>query len=115
MEIEGKVWGETSLIFSKNNVEVHRIVGKLYGFSSKHKHEKKFNMFFVESGTLKISIWKDYGLLDETILEKGQSTVVPPGLFHQFNVIDGGTIAYEFYWTEIESNDIIRENVGGRK
>ena len=45
-------------------------------------------------------------------MNEGQSCIVPPGEFHQFLVQDS-CVAYEFYWVEISSKDIVRENVGG--
>jgi len=113
MNKQGKIWGFTSEIFNKNNVEINRIEGISGTFCSKHKHEHKYNMFFVESGLIKIEVWKNhYKLKDDTILEKGQSCVVNPGEFHRFNVLED-CVVYEIYWTEISSNDIIREDVGG--
>ena len=38
MEKQGKVWGGTQLLFSKNNVEIHRIETVSGGYCSKHKH-----------------------------------------------------------------------------
>ena len=113
MNKQGKIWGSTSEIFNKNNVEVHRIVGNFNTYCSKHKHEHKFNMFFVESGSITIQIWKnDYELIDETILQNGESCIVAPGEYHKF-VVNKDCVAYEFYWVEINSKDIVRESVGG--
>ena len=113
MDISGKVWGITSKIFDKNNVEIHRIVGKAARYCSKHKHDHKFNMFFVEKGEVNIRIWKnDYDLVDTTILKESQSCIVPPGEYHQFEITKD-SIAYEIYWVELDTKDIVRENVGG--
>jgi mannose-6-phosphate isomerase-like protein (cupin superfamily) len=113
MDKQGKIWGHTSEIFNKNNVEVHRIVGNAGSHCSEHMHDHKFNMFFVESGSMTIKRWKrDYDLVDTTILDAGQSCTVPPGEFHQFRVLED-CVAYEFYWVEIDSKDIVRESVGG--
>lgn len=113
MNIQGKIWGKTQEIFHFNNVEIHRIEAKANSFCSKHKHNHKHNMFFVESGVLMIDIWKnDYDLLDKTTLTKGESTVVKPGEYHRFTAIED-TIAYEIYWTELLSDDITRKDCGG--
>tara|TARA_Y100000034_G_scaffold113522_1_gene148635 strand:- start:410 stop:754 length:345 start_codon:yes stop_codon:yes gene_type:complete len=113
--IEGKVWGITSEIFNKNNVAIHRIEGKKDGYCSKHKHVNKYNIFFVESGILEIEIWKnDYDLVDKTTLSPGQSTCIPPGEYHRFHVLKD-CVALEIYYTELSPNDIVRENVGGRR
>lgn len=112
MEITGKIWGSTSPLFYKNNVEINRIEGKKGGFCSKHYHRSKFNLFFVESGKLKITIWKSYGLADETILGPMQTTIVKPGQYHQFEVLED-CVALEIYWTELDPDDIERESCGG--
>jgi len=113
MNKQGKVWGFTSELFNKNNVEIHRIEGNEKYRCSKHKHNHKYNMFFVESGKIKIERWKnDYKLVDETILEYSESCVVPPGEYHRFSVIDD-CVVYEIYWVDIDSKDIERESVGG--
>ena len=56
MNKHGKVWGNTKNIFCKNNVEVHRIEAQKGGYSSKHKHNYKYNAFFVERGRLIIYV-----------------------------------------------------------
>jgi len=112
---QGKVWGTTQLLFFKNNVELHRISAEAGGYSSKHVHEHKFNAFYVESGKLKITAWKnDYDLVDETIITASQTTVVPPGEYHMFEALED-TIAYEIYWVELPEKDIVREGCGGQK
>lgn len=74
-------------------------------------------MFFVERGRLKVTITKDYGsgiLDDVTIIGPGEQTIVPPGEFHSFEVLED-CVAYEIYWVELDPDDIERETVGGRK
>jgi len=116
MNIQGKVWGQTSILFDRNNVEIHRIECNKKGFCSKHKHLHKYNMFFIEKGKLKISIWKnDYNLVDETIIGVQESCIVSPGEYHFFECLEENTIAFEIYWVEINKDDIIRETVGGVK
>ena len=113
MNIQGKIWGLTQQLFLKNNVEIHRIEVNKGGFCSKHKHDNKYNAFFIEKGSLKISIWKnDYDLKDETIIVSKQMSVVKPKEYHMFEALEE-TVAYEIYWSELLSNDIIRENCGG--
>ena len=113
MEISGKFWGRTSPLFCKNNVEIHRFQALQGGFSSKHCHTAKYNMFFVESGYLEVTTWKDEsGKPDKTMLVEGQSCTVAPGLYHMFRALDDCTV-YEIYWVELRENDIVRENSGG--
>ena len=113
----GKVWGNTSMIFHENNVEMSRIEVKKGGYCSKHKHQHKFNLFFIEKGILKITVYRqDAGqtMEDITILKDRDSTYVEPSLFHCFEALED-TVAYEIYWTELDVNDIERETVGGIK
>ena len=115
MQIQGKIWGQTQTLFQKPNFEFHRIEVNKGSFCSTHKHNNKFNSFYVESGQLKITIHQtDYGLVDDTIMKMGDLTIVKPGLFHSFEAIEN-TVCFEIYWTELDHNDIQRENVGGKK
>lgn len=110
-----KIWGSTSCLFNKNNVEIHRIEAKKDSFCSVHKHEHKTNIFFVEQGLLKITIYRtDAGkeIKDETLLGPGDMTYVENGLDHKFEAMED-TIAFEIYYLELDQNDIVRKNVGG--
>lgn len=112
MNIEGKIWGSTSTLFDKNNVKINRAVIDGDYQCSKHRHPHSFNMFFVESGRIKVIRWKnDYNLIDTTYLGPGESTTVPPGEYHRFVCIDNAVV-YEIYWVELQ-NDIEREDCGG--
>ena len=113
MNKHGKIWGETSRIFSRNNVEVYRIVGKKGGKSSIHKHAFKLSSFFVEKGLVAVEVEKnDYQLTDRTILKAGESTTINPNEYHLFEVLEDNTVCYEFYWVELDSNDIQRKDCG---
>ena len=115
MQIQGKIWGKTQAIFQKSNFEFHRIEVNKGSFCSTHEHANKFNAFYVESGQLKILIHQiDYGLTDETVMGKGDMTIVKPGLFHSFEALED-TVCFEIYWTELDHSDIQRENIGGSK
>ena len=112
--INGKVWGETKLIFKNDNFEVHRIEVNARGFCSKHKHQFKHNIFYVEDGILEVRVWKnDYDLVDKTVLQMGDTMDIPPGEFHQFQAQTPATV-YEIYYSEPISGDIIRESIGGK-
>ena len=114
MNIQGKIWGHTSPLFNKNNVEIHRIECRKNGFCSKHKHISKYNMFFVEKGKMEINVWKKgYDLVDKTIISSQQICIVEPGEYHFFKCLEDNTVAFEIYWVELDKNDIVRDNVGG--
>jgi len=112
MTIAGKVWGQTELVEANGALEFHRIDMNKGGVCSKHKHNFKWNGFYVESGTMLVRIWqKDYDLVDETILAAGDYCKVQPGLFHQFECLESG-VAFELYWAEFNHHDIQRKSVG---
>ena len=108
----GKIWGQTELIHANGVLEFHRIEYKKDVACSKHKHEFKWNGFFVESGKRLIRVWQqDQGLVDETILLPGDFTQVKPGKIHQFEGLEDG-VAFELYWAEFNHDDIVRRTVG---
>lgn len=110
--IAGKVWGETQLLEANGALEFHRIETSKGGVCSKHKHEFKWNGFYVERGSLLIRVWQnDYDLIDETVLHAGDWTKVKPGVYHQFECLEDA-VAFEVYWAEFNHNDIVRETVG---
>jgi len=111
--ISGKVWGQTQAILQTPFAELHRAEIKAGSFCSKHMHKHKWNGFFVESGKLKIKAWKTgYDLVDETILEAGQFTAIPPLEQHLFECLED-CVCFEIYWPEFQHGDIVRESVGG--
>ncbi len=114
MNKSGKIWGATQELFHKNNVEIHRIEIQKNTRCSKHKHEHKYNIFFVESGKILVKEWKnDYNLIDETILTVGEICSIKPGNFHEFHGLED-SIVYEIYYVELNTQDIIRENTGSK-
>lgn len=115
MNKQGKIWGETCEIFTRNNVSIHRIKINKDSCCSKHYHKHKHNMFYVESGKVLIQEWKqEYDLLDETILKAGDSCSVPPMNYHRFIGLEE-SVAYEVYYVDLNNDDIIREDVGRKK
>ena len=110
--IEGKVWGKTSPLFNKNNVEIHRLEAVKGGRCSIHSHAHKFNCFLVETNSILVEVWKSYGLIDKTILKAGQMTTIPPVQKHIFTSLEYNTVVYVIYWTEIDANDIARDDSG---
>ena len=114
--IAGKVWGQTELIHANGVLEFHRIDFKAGGVCSKHKHQFKWNGFYVMTGRMKVSVWQkdQQNLVDETVLGPGDFTRVKPGYMHQFEGIEDG-VAFELYWAEFNHDDIQRETVGFKK
>lgn len=113
MDKSGKIWGSTSKIFTGNNVEIHRIIGKKGGISSMHAHVHKHSMFYVECGSIAVEVEKnEYKLTDRTILHSGESTILRPSEYHRFEVLENATVCYEIYWVELDPDDIVRRDVG---
>lgn len=115
--LQGKVWGTTQCIFHDNNVEIHRIEAKAGGYCSKHEHVAKFNLFYMESGRLKVTIFRSPEgeqprPTDSTILVPGMSSLVRPGEKHMFEALED-SIAYEIYWVKLDPGDIKRYEEGG--
>ena len=107
-----KVWGWTSRIFATDSVEVHRIECVKGGYCSEHSHRSKSNLFYCERGSLTVKIWRGNNL-SITTLTPGLSCAIPPGLKHQFESNEDGTVAYEIYHVIIDPDDIQRESQGG--
>lgn len=118
MMMQGKVWGNTTPLFNRHNVEVHYIHIKKGGYCSRHRHKHKYNQFIVFDGKLKVNVWKDYGngqeLTDVTILTNKSECVVPPGDMHNFEALED-TVGLEIYWVDLDTKDIERYDVGGMK
>jgi len=110
----GKIWGSTECIHANGVLEFHRIEFKQGYKCSEHKHEFKWNGFYVESGKMIVRVWQGAdqdGLVDETVLEAGDFTQVKPGKIHQFEGVEDG-IAFELYWAEFNHDDIVRRTIG---
>ena len=115
---QGKIWGFTQLIFAYNGVECHKITFRAGAYCSKHIHHIKWNRFVVISGILKIRIFHDEDIapnemkIDETTIQTGQVSDVPPGVLHQFEGVEDGE-AIELYWAVLDAQDIERIEPGG--
>jgi quercetin dioxygenase-like cupin family protein len=111
MLVAGKVWGKTAEIFANASFEMHRITIQPGHKCSRHRHDTKFNGFFVEFGALEIIVWQPTGAVDKTMLRQGESLIVPPGVVHQF-VAHEHAVVFETYWTELKRDDIYRFETG---
>ena len=112
--INGKVWGDTSVLIQNSVVELHKINAKAGYRCSEHKHAHKWNGFYVISGVLEIHVRKnDYALTDVTVLRAGDFTTVRPGEYHWFSCVED-CAALELYYPEMISEDIQRRSVGGQ-
>lgn len=102
-----KIWGETTLVFDNNTIHVYMAHIKKDGYSSKHYHKYKHNLLFVDSGCLLLKRWDSNEQIIETILNKGESIIVPNEQWHQF-VAKENTVLLEIYYTILNHEDITR-------
>jgi len=109
---QGKIWGDTMLAFAWNDTKAHLLWGQKGYQCSRHYHYHKWNRFLVVTGRLKVTVYRQDGTADETILEPSQITDVPPGVEHRFEVMEN-SFAMEFYWVGLEAGDIVRIDEGG--
>lgn len=111
---QGKVWGQTEELLRTPLIEVHRIHINPHMQCSMHKHNQKWNMFYVIDGELAIDVEKnDYDLVDTTTLGAGEWTSVRPGEYHRFRSLTVPVVALEIYYLEPLFTDIVRKDVGG--
>jgi mannose-6-phosphate isomerase-like protein (cupin superfamily) len=109
-----KAWGTTEPIIVLPGMEVHRIEIKAGGYCSKHYHQHKHNLFFVESGALDVVVRREPERIeDRTRLIRGDKFTVVPTDVHWFEAVSD-VVAYEVYWCDANiGEDIFRETVGG--
>jgi len=111
--ISGKVWGTTWDIFARNGVRCMGLRIDPGAHCSRHRHRYKANHFAVLYGRLLVRVWQtDYPLCDVTLLRPGDSMVVSPGKYHQFQAESEEVIAIETYWGTCDEGDIERDGCG---
>ena len=109
---QGKKWGYTTDFFRNAIVSGHHLEIRKGGFCSEHHHEFKYNSFYIVSGQLELTIWRDEKMKDVTIIGAGQSTAVPPGFWHKFRGITS-VHCIEMYQVLLVEPDIDRRTEGG--
>lgn len=110
-----KNWGITRKVYKGPVNELHHLSIKQGGYSSEHRHPKH-NLFYVLSGLLEISIWRneegEEKLIDVTKLGPEEVSAVPPGFWHKFRALED-TECMELYYTILQIPDIERRTKGG--
>jgi mannose-6-phosphate isomerase-like protein (cupin superfamily) len=111
--VAGKIWGTTQQLHANQAFELHRLEIDGGHRCSRHYHQAKHNLFFVESGAIMVSVWQpEKFVADFTTLVAGQSLIVPPGHDHMFCGVAKKSIVFEAYWAELRGDDIVRKNSG---
>lgn len=112
---EEKNWGITRRVYQGPVNELYHLSVKRGGFCSEHRHNK-YNLFYVLSGLLEISIWRNEDgeeeLIDVTKLGPEEVSAVPPGFWHKFRALEA-TECMELYYTILQTEDIDRRTKGG--
>lgn len=111
---QGKEWGYTTEFFRNSMVSAHHLEIKKGGYCSEHIHEHKYNLFYVISGRLEITIWREKNAKDETVLTAGQESAIPPGFYHKFKAFEK-TECIEVYQVLLIEPDINRRTQGGAR
>jgi len=111
---QGKNWGYTTEFFRNAMVSAYHLEIKKGGYCSEHRHQHKYNVFYVISGKLELTIWRDAQKTDVTVIGPGQATAISPGFYHKFKGITE-CHAIEMYQVLLIGEDIERRTVGGIK
>jgi len=110
-----KLWGEKEVLNINDTSQLDFLIINKGGYCSKHKHFHKYNLFYVVTGVLKITLYlKDGGVRDYIIGDEcpKRKFIVRPGTFHKFKALED-TECIEFSYVKYSSEDIVREDTGG--
>lgn len=109
-----KLWGFTRCVHRDRTHEIHHATIQSGGYSSRHHHERKDNLFYVVSGLLHVHRYDP----DEPValLGPGDKFTVAAGRDHRF-VAQTDVQLVEVYWADgsgdLDPDDIVRVDVGG--
>ena len=109
---QGKNWGYTTKIFENAMVSAHHLEIEEGGYCSEHYHKHKYNLFYIITGVLELTIWRNGKTPDVTVIEAGQLTAISPGFYHKFKGLTKCE-AIEIYQVLLIEPDIERRTVGG--
>jgi len=108
MERTYKTWGEKWNVFQNDLCEVSILYLKPHQRCSWHKHQTKFNQFFVIEG--EIYIKTEWG---KSYIEKGQVFTTRPLEYHEFQTADKPAVIQEIMYVKYDPEDIDRQTLGG--
>lgn len=112
-----KPWGKTRCVYRDQTHEIWHATIQKGGFSSRHTHERKPNLFYVASGTLLVHVYNNgYATIPISThtLEAGDQVTVEDGVWHQFEATTDVELV-EVYWVYLKGEDIVRADTGGLK
>lgn len=108
MERTRKTWGEKNNIFQNDLCEVSVLHLNPKQRCSWHRHDRKFNLFYVLSGKLVLKLEDGF-----TEVYPGQIFTTVPGEYHEFQTCDEPTTCIEVMYVKYECEDIQRVTMGG--
>lgn len=112
-----KPWGSTRCVWRDTTHEIWHASIKAGGYSSKHYHERKPNLFYVGAGRLLVHVYNNDKAtipLDTYTLGPGDRVTIEDGVWHQFEALTDVELV-EAYWTYLKGEDIVRADEGGCK
>lgn len=112
MKRELKIWGERWLVRKDSTHAVSGLLIKAGYRCSWHVHETKFNIFVVLRGQIRLII-SEMGKRVPVVLKAGESFVIKPGQWHEFQGVEDAIVIEEMF-VKYDESDITREIVGGR-
>lgn len=108
MERTHKSWGDKTNIFCNDSCEVSVLRLNPNQRCSWHKHQAKYNLFFVLEG--EIFIRTDWGI---SKVRKDGIFTTRPGEYHEFQTHEKSALIIETMYVQYEPDDIQRDRVGG--
>lgn len=108
MERTYKTWGEKWNIFSNDLNEVSVLFLEPNQRCSWHKHQSKYNFFYVAAG--EIGIKTEWGV---AMVETHEIFTTSPGEWHEFQTYDNTAVVIEIMYVKYDPEDIQREKLGG--
>ena len=108
MERTMKTWGEKHNIYQSDSCEVSILELLPKQRCSWHRHQTKYNLFFVIEGELFIKT--DWGISQ---LTPGMIFTTKPMEWHEFQTSKSSCKVIEVMYTQYDAEDIERETLGG--
>lgn len=111
MERTHKTWGDRWNIWRNDTAEVSVLDLKANRRCSWHRHQAKYNLFFVLEGMLFIKTEDGEDGLAK--VKPGQVFTTRPGEYHEFQTHQLPAKIIEVMYVKYEPGDIEREKLGG--
>ncbi len=108
MERTMKTWGEKKNIFQNDLCEISVLDLVPNQRCSWHRHQTKFNTFYVIEGELFIKT--EWGVAQ---LQVGQDFTTRPMEWHEFQTANNPCKVIEVMYTQYDAEDIERKSLGG--